>query len=81
MPISGMHRGTVAALRYARSLSDDVTAVHISVDEKETAKLEEKWEIWGEGVRLVVLNSPYRLFLEPLQQATQVDSGLGERIP
>jgi amino acid transporter len=68
MPISGVHRGTVAALRYARSLSDDITAVHISVDEKETAKLEEKWEIWGEGVRLVVLNSPYRLFVEPLLQ-------------
>ena len=66
MPVSGVHRGTVAALRYARTLSEDITAVHISVDEKETAKLEEKWEIWGEGVRLVVLNSPYRLFLEPL---------------
>jgi amino acid transporter len=66
MPVSGVHRGTVAALRYARTLSEDVTAVHISVDEKETARLEEKWEIWGEGVRLIVLNSPYRLFLEPL---------------
>jgi amino acid transporter len=66
MPVSGMHRGTVAALRYARTLSDDVTAVHISVDDKETEKLEDKWEIWGDGVRLVILNSPYRLFLEPL---------------
>jgi hypothetical protein len=66
MPVSGMHRGTVAALRYARTLSDDITAVHISVDEKDTTKLEDKWEIWGDGVRLVVLNSPYRLFLEPL---------------
>jgi amino acid transporter len=66
MPVSGMHRGTVAALRYARTLSDDITAVHISIDEKETEKLEDKWEIWGDGVRLVILNSPYRLFLEPL---------------
>jgi len=66
MPISTVHRGTLAALNYARTLSDDVTAVHISIDEKETAKLEDKWEIWGEGVRLVVLTSPYRLFLEPL---------------
>ena len=66
MPISTVHRVTLAALNYARTLSDDVTAVHISIDEKETAKLEDKWEIWGEGVRLVVLTSPYRLFLEPL---------------
>jgi len=66
MPISGVHSGTLAALRYARTLSDDVTAVHVSIDPKETAKVEEKWIAWGEGFRLVVLNSPYRMFLEPL---------------
>ncbi len=66
MPVSGVHRGTLEALRFARTLSDDITAVHISVDPKETAKLEEKWEKWGEEYRLVVLNSPYRVFLEPL---------------
>jgi hypothetical protein len=31
-----------------------------------TAKLERKWGLWGNGVRLVVLDSPYRLLLEPL---------------
>ncbi len=66
LPIGGVHRGTLAALRYASSLSDDVTAVHISIDPEETEKIREKWEIWGEGVRLVIINSPYRLFMEPL---------------
>lgn len=66
MPISGVHSGTLAALRFAQTLSDDVTVVHISVDPKETAKVKEKWQIWGNGVRLVILDSPYRLFLEPL---------------
>ncbi len=66
MPISGVHRGTVAALRYARSLSDDITAVYISMDPAEAERLRRKWELWGEGVRLMVLHSPYRLFLEPL---------------
>jgi amino acid transporter len=66
LPISGVHQGTLAALRYARLLSDDVTAVHVSVDPVETRKLEEKWDIWGEGIRLVVLDSPYRLMLDPL---------------
>ena len=32
LPISGMHRGTVAGLRYARALSADVTAVYVSTD-------------------------------------------------
>jgi amino acid transporter len=66
MPISGVHQGTLAALRYAKTLSDDITAVHISSDAAETKKVQEKWELWGDGFRLVVLDSPYRLFLEPL---------------
>jgi amino acid transporter len=66
LPISGVHRGTLAALRYARSLSEDVTAVHVSLDPDEADKLQKKWEIWGDGIRLVVLDSPYRMLLEPL---------------
>jgi amino acid transporter len=64
--LGNVHRGTLAALRYARQLSDDVTAVHVSIDDDETAKTRQKWEEWGEGVRLVILESPYRLLLEPL---------------
>ena len=66
MPVSGVHQGTLAALRYARTLSDDVTAVHVSTEPAEAEKVRKKWETWGEGVRLVMLKSPYRLFLEPL---------------
>ena len=66
MPISGVHQGTMDALRYARLLSDDVTVVHISLDADETEKVQKKWITWGEGTRLVILDSPYRLFIEPL---------------
>jgi amino acid transporter len=66
LPISGVHRGTMAALRYARNLSDDVTAVHVSLDPAEADRIRRKWESWGDGVRLVILDSPYRLLLEPL---------------
>ncbi len=66
LPVSSVHRGTLAALEYAKTLSDDVTAVHVSMDPDEVPRLQEKWEEWGEGVRLVVLDSPYRLLVEPL---------------
>jgi hypothetical protein len=66
MPISGVHRGTLEALRYARTLSDDITVVHISSDPEEAKKIEAKWQIWGDGLRLVILDSPYRLMVEPL---------------
>jgi hypothetical protein len=66
MPVSGVHQGTLSALRYARMLSDDVTCVHIVIEPADAEKTRKKWETWGEGVRLVMLDSPYRLFVEPL---------------
>jgi amino acid transporter len=65
VPVSGIHRGALEALDYAQSLSPDVTAVHISIDPAQTAELRRKWDWWGNGVRLVVIESPYRAFLEP----------------
>ncbi len=66
LTVAGVHRGTLAALRYARTLSNDITAVHVSIDPVEAEKIKQKWETWGDGIRLVILDSPYRLFLEPL---------------
>jgi amino acid transporter len=71
VPISGVHQGTLEGLRYARLLSDDVTAVHVSLEPQETEKVQKKWLTWGEGTRLVVLDSPYRLFIEPLLKYLQ----------
>ena len=65
MPVSGIHQGTLQALDYALSLSRDVTAVHVAIDPEQTQKLRHKWSGWGKGVRLVVIESPYRTFLEP----------------
>jgi amino acid transporter len=66
VPLSNIHQGTLAALRYARMLSDDVTAVHVSLEPADTEKVQKKWATWGRGTRLVIVDSPYRLFLEPL---------------
>ena len=64
--IAGVHRGSLAALAYARSLGPDVTAIHVSTEPAESEKIREKWELYGEGTRLVILNSPYRLLVEPV---------------
>lgn len=66
IPISGVHQGTLAALRFARTISDDITVVNVASDPAEADKIRMKWEVWGEGIRLVILNSPYRLLIEPL---------------
>jgi hypothetical protein len=64
--VGGVHQGTLAAIRFARTISDDITAVHIATDPQEAEKVERKWAFHGEGIRLVSLNSPYRLMIEPL---------------
>jgi amino acid transporter len=64
--MAGVHRGSLAALAYARSLSEDVTSVHVSTDPLESKKVRDKWEMFGEGTRLVILESPYRLLIEPV---------------
>jgi len=66
IPIASVHRGTLNALSFARSLSDDVTAVHVSIDPDHAEKIKQKWDQWGNGTRMVVLDSTYRLMLEPL---------------
>ncbi len=66
VPVAGVHRGVVEALNYARLLSEDVTAVYVETDPAETLKVREKWNQWGDGVRLEVLRSEYRSIIEPL---------------
>lgn len=64
--VGGVHQGTLAALRYALLLSDDITAVHVSTNPEESERVHHEWAWWGNGVRMVILDSPYRLLLEPL---------------
>jgi hypothetical protein len=64
--IGGVHKGVLHALRYTRSLSDDITAVYVSTNPDEDDKIKQKWMMWGDGVRLQVIPSPYRRLMEPL---------------
>ncbi len=67
VPISGIHRGVINALQYAKSIAPGgVKAVYVDFDEEATCKLQEKWEQWGSGIELVVLPSPYRSLVRPL---------------
>jgi hypothetical protein len=66
VPIGGVQRAVVEALRYAETLSDDVRAVYVDVDPVGTEHVKKDWETWGGRVKLVVLPSPYRSLMEPL---------------
>lgn len=80
VPVSGMHRGTLKALHFARVMSKDVTAVMVDIDPAETARVREKWTAWGQDIPLVVLPSPYRSMVGPLlNYLDQVDERDPER--
>jgi amino acid transporter len=66
IPIGGLQRAVVDALRYAETLSDDVRAVYVDVNPAQTEQLRKEWAEWGGRVGLIVLPSPFRSLLEPL---------------
>ena len=66
VPVGGLQRAVVEALRYAETMSGDVRAVYVDVDAAATEQMRRDWETWGGKVALVVLPSPYRSVMEPL---------------
>lgn len=75
VPISGVHRAVAQALEYAKTLSSDVRAVYVTVDPLMTERLQEDWKQWGQGLPLILLDSPYRSLMEPfLEYIEQVDA-------
>ena len=75
VPMSGVHRAVVQAIEYAKTLSPDVRGVYVNIDPAATNQMCAQWKKWGNGVPLVVLESPYRSLMEPLlEYIDQVDA-------
>jgi hypothetical protein len=66
IPISGVHRGIIEAVDYARGISNNVTAVFIELEPGTADHVEDQWERWFPDVSLVILPSPYRSIVSPL---------------
>jgi amino acid transporter len=67
LPVSSIHRGVIEALRYARAISDEVTAVYVEIEPGAGELMRRKWEEWGldQDAELVVVPSPYRSVIGP----------------
>jgi hypothetical protein len=66
VPVSGIHRGVIDALRYALSISHDVRACYVEIDSETTERMKVEWNKWAHEVPFVVLKSPYRSVITPL---------------
>jgi amino acid transporter len=71
VPAADIHRGSLRAIKYALRIADDVRVVYVALDEAAANRVQERWERWS-GVtgsaRLVVIHSPYREVLGPLEE-------------
>lgn len=65
VPVSRLHKGTLKALNFAQSLSEDVTAVVVNVNSSETERLKLVWRSMNFSMPLVILGSPYRSVVNP----------------
>jgi amino acid transporter len=66
VPVTDLNHVTRRTLAYARTLSDDVTAVHVNDNLEAINQLREKWAKAGIEVPLVVVETPYRSIIGPL---------------
>jgi amino acid transporter len=62
-----IHRGVLKALDYAVSLhTNEVRAIHVSINAKTVPEIKEEWDLFASGVPLIILDSPYRSLIDPI---------------
>lgn len=65
VPVDDLNQAVLRTLEYARSISNNVTAVHITDDIEEAEALRERWEAVTD-TPIVIIESPYRSLLAPM---------------
>jgi hypothetical protein len=66
VPLARLDRPARRALAFARTISPDATAVHITNDPHTADQLRADWPTLGGRMELVVVESPYRALVGPL---------------
>jgi amino acid transporter len=64
--VGQLNRGTVEALDYARTIADEIVAVHVDLNSGDREKLQEKWRQLESDIPLEIIDSPYRSVIEPI---------------
>ncbi|HET7034734.1 MAG TPA: APC family permease [Thermomicrobiaceae bacterium] len=66
VPMSAIDRASLRAIEYARQITSNVTAVHVTDDPDDARQMQERWDELGLDVPLVIIESPYREIVGPL---------------
>ncbi len=71
--VQSYNKAIIKTINYAKCLSDDIVAFHVSTDDEETEKLIKRWEENNVGIPLVIKKSPYRDVLSLLTEYVESD--------
>jgi len=66
IPISGVHRGMVGAVNFAKTISRDITGVYVELEPGAGSKAQEEWDSLWPDIPFVIVPSPYRSIVAPL---------------
>jgi hypothetical protein len=66
VPVEGIDNAVLRTVAYARSISPNTTALHVTDDRQHAEDLRLRWEETVPDVPLVVVESPYRSLVEPI---------------
>ncbi|SPF39539.1 Uncharacterized amino acid permease YdaO [Candidatus Desulfosporosinus infrequens] len=66
VPVATFTRVVANTIEYALSISNDVTAVHIVLDDEKAERLKARWDKFYPDNMLLMICSPYRSMLGPL---------------
>jgi amino acid transporter len=66
VPVTDVTRDVIQAIRFGRTMSEDVTAVHVTDDLERGEQLRERFNRQLPGIPLVIVESPYRKLVRPL---------------
>ncbi len=66
--IHNMNKATLKTFDYAKDISSDVTALHISTTPAHTEKLQKQWKDLKIGIPLTVVSTSFRDVLAPLDE-------------
>jgi len=71
VPIASVNKASLRALRYARTISNRVTAFHVSINEEDSEKVRKRWALLDTDIKLYIRYSPYRKIIEPLLELVE----------
>jgi amino acid transporter len=78
IPVPEVTRDVVQAVKFGRSMSNDVTAVHVTDDVDHGEEIRSRFERQIPGIPFVIVESPYRQLVRPLIRYLEDTAGRNE---